>query len=324
MNFKKMRLNFKVFIFVFYFFNNLLHADWGFFAHKKINEMAIYTLPEEMLIFFKLNWQLLIDKAVAADQRRGFVLGEDSKHYIDLDRYTQKNIELPKKWNQAIDKIPEDTLHAHGIGPWNLLATYKKLVYAFLHKNPEQILKYAADLGHYCGDLHVPLHTTENYNGQLTGQRGIHGLWESRLPELFAKDYDFFFEPIVYIPDVLEKAWATVYASHAQVEKVLKTEKKLQNKYKDIQKSYERKGNTVVRVYSEKFCEHYHQALDGMVEKQMRAAIYTLGSLWYSAWIDAGQPNLTALFVDSEKILNLDEEESVNSNSKTLKSREDE
>ena len=42
-------------------------------------------------------------------------------------------------------------------------------------------------------------HTTENYNGQFTNQKGIHGFWESRIPELFYDEYDFITGKAKYI-----------------------------------------------------------------------------------------------------------------------------
>ena len=42
----------------------------------------------------------------------------------------------------------------------------------------------------------------------------------------------------------------------------------------------------------------FHTALNGMVERQMRSAILITASFWYTAWVNAGKPNLTAL--DSE------------------------
>jgi len=32
-----------------------------------------------------------------------------------------------------------------------------------------------------------------------------------------------------------------------------------------------------------------------MVERQMRRAVKTLGSLWYTAWVNAGQPDLSKI-----------------------------
>ena len=195
--------------------------DWGFYAHKKINQIAIYTLPPEMILYFKKNHEFIVSQAVGPDNRRSFVMGEDAKHYIDLDRYATLGNPLdilPQKWVDAIQKFPKDSLQAHGIAPWNLEATYRKLVHSFKHKNINAILKNAADLGHYCGDIHVPLHTTQNYNGQLTGQRGIHGLWESRLPEIFGEEYDYFVDSIHYIPNVLQFGWKIIAHTNQKVD----------------------------------------------------------------------------------------------------------
>ena len=72
----------------------------------------------------------------------------------------------------------EDSLHAHGIGPWHALKTYRKLIFAFDQKDENAILRYAVDLAHYISDLHVPLHTSANYDGKQTDQTGIHALWK--------------------------------------------------------------------------------------------------------------------------------------------------
>ena len=278
---------------------------WGFFAHKKINEIAIYTLPPEMLLFFKSHHQEIIKNAVAPDVRRSVVAGEDVKHFIDWDKYCEQGHTfqtIPRQWKDAQQVLDTAFLHHHGIAPWNLVATYKKLVFAFTNKDSAAILKIAADLGHYCGDLHVPLHTTSNYNGQLSGQKGIHGLWESRLPELFAEDYDFFVAPIFYIRNITQLAWQIAEETHEKVPTVLALEKQVTQDFPEDKKySYEKRGNVTVRVYARDFCAAYQAAMQGMVEEQMRRSMQVLGSLWYSAWIDAGQPDLNNLLVVQDK-----------------------
>jgi hypothetical protein len=274
-------------------------SDWGFYGHRKINYMAVFTLPVDVLPFFKENIHYLSENAPAPDLRRSLVAGEDARHYIDLDRYGQNPfVEIPKKYSDAITKFSEDSLLAHGIAPWNLEIFYNKLVWAFKHKNRTQILRYAADLGHYCGDLHVPLHTTQNYNGQLTGQKGIHGLWESRLPELLGEEYDYFAGRAGYVKNVLDLAWQMAFESYQAVDSVLSIEKQVSEKFQDRKYSYEQKSGLMQRVYAQSFSKAYHQDMQGMVEKRMRLAIVRLGSLWYSAWIDAGQPNLTEVLKD--------------------------
>ena len=79
-----------------------------------------------------------------------------------------------------------------------------RLTDAFKEKNQAKILKYSAEIGHYIADAHVPLHASSNHNGQLTDQKGIHGFWESRIPELLAdKEWDFFIGKAEYIKNPL-------------------------------------------------------------------------------------------------------------------------
>lgn len=162
------------------------------------------------------------------------------------------------------------------------------------------IMKASADLGHYVGDAHVPLHTTENYNGQMTGQKGIHGLWESRLPELFGVEYDFFVGKAYYVEDLFGESWKFVLESHVLVDSVLKLEKELTDFFPSDKKyGYESRNNIVVRTYSREFADAYHKAMEGMVEKRMRESVLRVGSYWYTAWKLAGSPDLSPLMAQS-------------------------
>lgn len=268
---------------------------WGFFAHRKINHIAVFTLPSPLIGFYKQHIQFVSDHATDPDKRRSVIENEAPKHYLDYDHYdnTKSRDIMPKYWSDAKEKYTEDTLWAYGVLPWNLEWTYKKLVSAFEEKNTDYILKYSADIGHYIGDACVPLHTTENYNGQLTNQKGIHGFWESRLPELLSDNYDFFTGKARYIEDPLAYFWDLVYSSHSYVDSVLIIERRLTQAFPSDQKySFETRGTQNVRTYSKPFSEAYHTALNGMVEDRMRLAIVSVGSVWYSAWVDAGKPEI--------------------------------
>lgn len=272
--------------------------SWGFFAHKQINRLAVFTLPRDMIGFYKRNIEFITEHAVDPDKRRYAVNGEAQRHYIDLDNYGENPFEnIPRKWDDAIKKFSEDTLQAHGIIPWHIDVMVKRLTFAFKNQNFDQILRYSSDLGHYIGDSHVPLHTTKNYNGQLTNQRGIHGFWESRLPELYSGDYDFFVGKAKYIENPLDFAWETVKASFAAKDSVLEFEAALNLKYDTDRKySFENRGAALMRVYSEEYSREYHEMLNGMVERRMKTTIISVGSLWYTAWVNAGQPDLRKFY----------------------------
>lgn len=278
------------------------HADapWGFFGHKRINRMAVFTLPPEMFGFFKQHIEFVTAHAVDPDKRRYAVDGEAPRHYIDIDHYAHGDEDpfdvVPSEWDDAITKFSEDTLQAYGIVPWHIDVMVKRLSFAFQSKDTYYILRTASDLGHYVGDAHVPLHTTENYNGQFTGQRGIHGFWESRVPELFADDYDFFVGRSNYVPDILDYVWTEVEKSHRAVDSVLNFERMLDERYdKDRKYGVETRGSSTIQTYSRPYSKDYSDMLDGMIERRMRQSVISLGSLWYTAWVDAGQPNLSDL-----------------------------
>ncbi len=271
---------------------------WGFFAHRKINHLAVYTIPSPLIGFYKKHIGFVTEHATDPDKRRGVLVDEAPKHYLDYDHFdkTKSRGVVPKYWKDAVEKYTEDTLMAYGILPWNLEWTYNKLVQAFKYKNVDRILKYSSDIGHYIGDASVPLHTTENYNGGMTNQRGIHGFWESRLPELHSDEYDFFTGKAKYVDEKLDYFWELVYTSHSYVDSVLLIEKRLTKTFPSDQKySFDTRGKQNMRVYSKEFSKAYHDALDGMVEDRMRLAIISVGSIWYSAWVDAGKPDMNTI-----------------------------
>ncbi len=271
----------------------IITSSWGFFGHKKINSLAVFTLPPAMIGFYKKNLTYLTEAAVNPDRRRYSVVDEASRHYIDLDHYGDSALyKMPRRWADAVALHTEDTLKNYGIVPWHVYRMYLRLREAFLMRDPERVLRLSAEIGHYIGDACVPLHTTQNYNGQLTGQDGIHGFWESRLVELYSEDYDFFVGRAKYLDDPQIAIWDAVVQSHLLKDSVLSEEKKLSELFGERKFSFETKGRTTVKVYSQEYSEAYHKVLRGMVERRMRAAVIMTGSFWYTAWVDAGQPDL--------------------------------
>jgi hypothetical protein len=276
---------------------------WGFFGHQKINEIAVYTLPKPLFGFYKANVDYIRVHATDPDNRRYVVAEEACRHYLDGDHYEAKAPfdTLPHLYKDACAKYTEDSILAHGIVPWHVQTVLYRLTEAFKAKDVAKILKLSADLGHYVGDLHVPLHSTSNYNGQKTNQKGIHALWESRLPELYFDNYYLFTGLAVYNETPGINAWQAFDQSYSLVDSVLKTEKRVSLLFPDEEKyTWEVRGTTTVRTYSKPFCSAYHLALGNMVENRLRASIILLGSLWYTAWVNAGQPDLGNMPIDEE------------------------
>ncbi len=360
--------------------------NWGFFAHKRINRLAVLTLPPEMMVFFKKNIDYITDHAVDPDMRRYASKQEGPRHFIDLDQYGEPPFDaLPRQWLDAMVKytdiwvlssggdtlqlfgsrepVLEDALESyknwyarnvlpqfykddatlnvdslnlflldnnivrerpiaafyrerlseHGILPYNLQRFQRNLTDAFRNRDARRILKISADIGHYIGDAHVPLHTCSNYNGQKTGQHGIHGFWESRIPELFADEtYDYFVGKPKYINNTEDWFWQTVFDSHSMVDSVLHFELKLRKSFpQDRQMCPDTRAGRVGLYQCRDFSAAYQASMDGMVERRMRAAIHAVSCAWYTAWIDAGQPDLANLSVNAPSKEEMDEEKAM-------------
>ena len=273
-------------------------SAWGFYGHQKINYYAVFLLPPEMLVFFKPQIDYLAAHSVDPDKRRYLLEQEGPRHYIDLDHYgPAPYVSLPRDWKTAVAACSADSLAKYGIGPWWIQVMLERLTKAFMAKDPEQILQMAAELGHYVADLHVPLHACSNHNGQLTGQHGIHGFWESRVPELLAeKEWDFIIGPAHYYRDPLSLIWKRVLQSAAAADTVLRAEKMVRARFSSDQVyAYEERNGRLTRQFSSAYTVAYDQLLNGMIERRMRASVEAVASFWLTAWIDAGQPPLRSL-----------------------------
>lgn len=268
-------------------------CSWGFYAHMRINRLAVFTLPVGMNQFFKDNIDYLSNHAVDPDKRRYADTAEAARHYLDVELYENHIDSIPRKWDDALKKYGAVKLHHNGILPWQIQRSYYQLVQAFKGKDLKKTLTYAAYLGHYLADAHVPLHTTQNHNGQLTNQLGIHALWESRLPELFAKKYNYVVGQAIYIENPLTEAWKIIKHSHQLVDTVLTLEARLSTRFPQHRKfGFSKRNHQIVRQYAFDYANAYHDSMNHMVERQMRLAILSIGSYWYSAWVDAGQPEI--------------------------------
>ena len=341
-------------------------TQWGFFGHRLINKVAVFTLPVEMLAFYKSQISYVEKHAVDPDKRRYTVKTEGIKHFIDLDiKGQQKEVNLSRDLESAIfdhatitgirnrdtvvhtdlsswsamDSLsvkrrqienvikanlndilygkklelrsPNDTLFYdhedsltsleiedrftnNGILPYHMETLHKRLEWAFATLDSEKILRFSTDLGHYIADAHVPLHTTVNYDGQLTGQQGIHAFWETRIPELYAiSDFDLLVGKANYVSDIREFYWSMVLESHELVDEVFETEKRVRISIPpDMRYCFTERNGVTTRLECREWAAAYKKELEGMVERQMQKSIKAIGDAWFTAWVDAGRPPL--------------------------------
>src|SRR5882757_4561068 len=184
---------------------------WGVWGHQHINRAAVFALPPEMRGFFYNHIDFITEEAVVPDLRKYTIndKAEFPRHYIDLESYDSLGVvaNLPATMTEAKAHYPDSFLTKNGILPWYIPEVMEKLTQAMKGGRKTEILFLAADLGHYIGDAHMPLHTAVNHNGQLTGQKGIHALWEGQLPELFGSGYNLCTGPAKYIDNIVRESW---------------------------------------------------------------------------------------------------------------------
>lgn len=277
-------------------------VSWGVYGHEHINRAAVLALPAPLQAFFYNHIDFITQESSVPDLRK-YTLNDNAekpRHFIDLENFGAMD-SMPATLAEAKKKYDEKFLQQNGILPWYIEEMMDKLTKAFKEKRKTEILFLAADLGHYIGDAHMPLHTSSNHNGQLTNQKGIHAFWESRLPEMFGDNYDYNVGNAVYITDIPQETWRMINATHLLVDTLLLADKELKEQF-PADKIYMKDdaGNILKNKFNEpmhsvEYSRQYNQKLKGMVESQMRLAITATANFWYTAWVNAGKPDLSDL-----------------------------
>jgi hypothetical protein len=274
-------------------------GSWGFLIHKTAHQLATYELPGSLRDFFYANMDYMQYNAPRPDIRRNQDSSEGPKHFIDLESYgNNAAYNMPLHWKDAVARYSKDTLLTYGYVPYYVIEMKNKLTNAFKQGNKDSILFYAADLGHYVEDAHVPLHTSLNYDGQLTDQKGLHSLWESAVPEIEIGNYNLSTTHTAQYLKQPEKAiWGAIRKAHALLPDVFAKEKALSAQFTPERKyrTQVRRGKEV-KGYSTEFIKAYAASLKNTINEQAIQSANLVADFWYTAWVDAGKPDLSLLY----------------------------
>jgi hypothetical protein len=251
---------------------------WGAEGHKLISNKAMTLLPAEMGSFIK--WQDYITvHSVDPDLRRDRDKSEAPKHFIDIDFYPEfLNGRMIEDKAGLVSEYGDSVVTKMGLLPWATLDTYKNLISALKEKNRDKALIYAADLGHYVADGHQPMHTIMNYNGQMTGQKGIHFRYESVMVDsnLTEINNDFRALGAKYVGNPLNFIFNYITDANSVAGLLFEADTYA---FK-MTKSHE--DNEYYRLLW--FRTKY------ITESQIENSASDFASLLYSAWVEAGKP----------------------------------
>ncbi len=270
---------------------------WGFNAHRFINREATKILPSPLFSFYKNFADYIEEHAVDPDKRRYIDTNEAPRHYIDLEYYEQ-NLPIdtiPRFWKGALEKYGSSYLHDFGSLPWQIQLSMYRLRKAFQAAELKQIIQISAELGHYVADAHVPLHTTANYDGQLTNQRGIHALWETKIPDILLDEYRLLIPKATFWHSESDSIFSIIEESHQLISVVLQAEKWINSLYAPGERyafSSQPTTGKPSKNYSQNYLVNCDKAMEYTVAARLQSAIFRVASCWYTAWILAGQPNL--------------------------------
>ncbi len=261
------------------------HA-WGFEAHRLVNRRAVETLPLPLRALFSSNADYLAEHAIDPDLWRAAGLaGEDPNHYLDMDAFGDPS-SIPHDEAEHWRRHGTDAA-SKGRVPWRAAEVYRELVRAFRERSAPRILEQAAVLGHYVGDAHVPLHAVLNYDGQLSGQKGVHSRWEAALFERFLRQIDPQLRPVAATPrrDPAELVFEALGESFQHTPGLLASDR-AEVGAADFADTPE----------DDRYSEAYYTGLfvreESRIVARLQASCERLGALWLGAWDEAGRPAL--------------------------------
>lgn len=262
--------------------SSLIFIGWGKTGHKIINQNATSAFSSD-IIFINQWADVLINHASDADSRKSSDPTESPKHFIDIDEYSDfiSKRKIIQDYDSLIQKYGESVVIDRGILPWAIIKTVESLTSAFSVKDWNKAMLIASDLGHYVGDAHMPLHITTNYNGQLTGQTGIHSRYESTMIGDYSSEILYEPEQCKYIADVSNYVFELIYNNYNYVDSVLIADKNA----KLISQG----------SYNSLYYQNLWKSTKGFTVNLFSNASFNLASLIYTAWINAGKPIITEL-----------------------------
>src|SRR3954470_20234657 len=255
-------------------------AAWGFEAHKYITARVIALLPQEIRPYFEKNQAVIVEHSIDPDLwRTAGWLEEPSRHYVDMDAYGPYPFAgMPHGYDEAVKRYGADFVIKNGTLPWRSEEIYRKLVEAFTQKAPysrENIRLFSSVLAHYVADAHQPFHAALNYDGQLTGQSGVHSRFESELFDRYESKLHL--SPSVPAPvgNPREFVFAALAASFSLVQPVLDSDKAAVGS-RDF--------------YDDEYFDRFFSGVKPILEKRLSDSIGAVAALISAAWVEAGRP----------------------------------
>ena len=266
---------------------------WGFAAHRFIADRMIELLPPDLKPFFLARRAFIVERAIDPDLWRTVGWEEEPpNHFLDMDHTAFGPYpfnELPRSYDDAVLKFGRDFIHTQGLLPWRTSEIWGRLQREFESLNRpsppgyalDNIALFSAVITHYVSDGHVPLHAVVNYNGQLSGQDGVHSRWESDLFERKRAGLKVAPPPLKPITVPRDAMFDVLLASNRAAAGVLESD---------------RKAAQGREFYDDAYFEAFAGGTLPTLETRLNDAISAAASFITGAWEAAGTPKVPVEF----------------------------
>jgi len=262
---------------------------WGFTAHRFIMDQAIARLPDAIRPFYEQNRSFMVEYSIVPDLLRNLdVPDEPPRHFLDMDAYgAYPFTALPRAYDEAVRTFGREKVDENGLLPWRATDIYGRLVKAFERAGRQEgyalddIKLMSAVLGHYVADAHMPFHAALNYDGQLTGQRGIHSRFES---QLFERMQGSLVLPAVTVPpvhDIRAFMFDTLLESFTYTGPLLDAD---------------RRAAAGLTEYGDEYFARWSKDAGPVLTARVATAIAATAAVLTGAWEEAGRPEVPLAF----------------------------
>jgi hypothetical protein len=284
------------YLFVSVFVVLLAQADiawaWGYTVHSRINHQAALLIPAPLGAYTTRHANDLSLYGPSADFIKDAYPEESHRHYIDLDLYpTDVLKKTPRDFQSFVKTYGDSAVNARGVIPWAIEETMERITRLLKRGQWESALFYMGILGHYVADIHMPLHTTANYNGQLTNNKGVHFRWETRMVDEFIP----VFKPVgevVYLSKPLENTFEIISRSHDLYPALLHADSLARRDLTPVQK--EQLSTYEILSFEEPYLTRLYKETETIVEDRLGRAVVMVASYWWTCWVNAGRPSIPA------------------------------
>jgi hypothetical protein len=254
-------------------------GGWGRRAHQMVNAAAIKTLPAPLRPYFLAHQFYLVDHASDPDLKARHDARERPRHFTEVDAYGHYPFLEFRREFVVERRGPSPAQIRHGTVMWQIERFTRFLEQDFRRGDWREANYDSVYLAHYAADLTQPLHVVSNYDGQQTGQRGIHERFEVGLVDLMADRWFLHPRPAVKILNLRARIFEELLNSYRQSQGIFAADQRVRASF---------------AYTSPRFLPAFAAYAGPVAKGQLEDAASFAGSLWYTAWVRAGKPDLGA------------------------------